>query len=588
MKDAPRIAEPGRGPRGLVAGLLGEAASFGTWLRAHRRAVLTASALVVLALAYAGFSSHESIGRKPPFDRLYLVLQLFVLNWSPEGRIPLTLQIARFAAPVVSVLGVVAILRLLFAGQLGVLRAWLLRDHVVICGAGRKGSTLAATLGRLGRSVVVIEQGGPGSELATLSDRDIVKIQGDATSMRALKRARVSKAREVVAFTGDDGTNLDVARAAAELSPSGTTRILVHIENDVMANVARTRDPFRDHRADVVNHLQVASRWLVGRHGTGGEVVLVGCDDLARHIALQVGLFWRTVRLDQLDVLRVRLVAPDAPAAVQRLKRQEPSLDQIVQLGALECIDEALAPSIVERELAGTQGRVVVAVVLSDEARAAEAALQIRSGVPSSAVVIARVERVDRGLGRLLAETSDAQRVELLAPATAGVDPEHLFEWRQELLARVLHSDYRRRLLTDAPSTTEPSDLPPWDELSDEEKAQDRARARLLFQRLENFGYAIEGSLKWDLTPLSLSDRDLDSLAKDEHQRWLSLKQAQGWSRGKHKDPKAKIHPDLIEWDGLSEESRGYNRAVARAIPATLASLGVRVAPRRASLRVTH
>ena len=168
---------------------------------------------------------------------------------------------------------------------------------------------------------------------------------------------------------------------------------------------------------------------------------------------------------------------------------------------------------------------------------------------------------------------------------TVRVDPEHLFEWRQELLARVLHSDYRRRLFNNAPSTTEPSDLPPWDELSDEEKAQDRARAHLLFQRLENFGYAIEGSLRWDLTPLLLPERDLDSLAKDEHQRWLSLKQAQGWSRGKHKDPGAKIHPDLIEWDGLSEESRGYNRDVAREIPATLASLGVRV-ERRVSLRV--
>jgi hypothetical protein len=64
-------------------------------------------ALIALVLGYIGFSRHAIVGTKPALDRLYLALQLFVLNWSPEGGIPFTLDVARFLAPAVSVLGAV-------------------------------------------------------------------------------------------------------------------------------------------------------------------------------------------------------------------------------------------------------------------------------------------------------------------------------------------------------------------------------------------------------------------------------------------------------------------------------------------------
>jgi voltage-gated potassium channel Kch len=582
LNNAAPKAEVGRVARALVGRVLGGVASVGNWVQKYRRGALGALGAVALVLGYVGFSTHATIGEKPPLDRLYLALQLFVLNWSPEGNVPLALDVARFLAPVVSVLGAVAILRLLLTGQLGVLRAWFLRDHVVICGAGRKGSALAVALVRQRRSVVVIDDVRAGSELSTLSDRDVVKIRGDATSIRSLKRARVGTAREVVAFAGEDGTNIDVARAVAALPHRTGARIYVHIANEHVAGVLRQSDVFRARRVEVVNHLEVASRWLVGRHGTGRKVVLLGSDALARQLTLEVARFWRTVRSDERDALPVNLVAPDATAAVGTLMSQVPSLHEIIELEALECADERLAASLVEGELRGAGDRVVVAVVFGDEGRAADAALQIRGNIASSSVVvITRVDRLDTGLGRLLATSSEPEAVELFAPTEAGVDPEHLFEWREELLARVLHTDYLRRLKTDAPSTTAPSsDLPQWDELDDEERAQDRDRARLLLQRLEEFGYAIEGSLEWELKEVSLSTDELETLARDEHHRWLALKRQQGWSLGPEKDAGRKVHPDLDDWPQLSKASREYNLDVARALPAALSSLGVLVEPR--------
>jgi hypothetical protein len=336
----------------------------------------------------------------------------------------------------------------------------------------------------------------------------------------------------------------------------------------------RQSDAFRAHRVEVVNHLEVASRWLVGRYGTGRQVVLLGSDALARQLTLEVARFWRTVRPSDAVALPVTLVAPDADAVVSALKRQIPSLGRIVQLKALVCADERLAPSLVEKEVRDATERVVVAVVFADEGRAADAALQLREDITSpSVVIVTRLDRLDTGLGRLLAATP----IERFAPNVAGVDPGQFFEWRQELLARVLHTDYLRRQRTDAPSTSSPSDLPQWDELHEDQKAQDRERAHLLLRRLEAFGYAVEGSLDWNLKSISLADRELESLAKDEHDRWRTLKKKQGWERGARKDTVGKLHPDLVVWDELSEQSREYNLSVARDLPGALASLGVLV-----------
>lgn len=43
--------------------------------------------------------------------------------------------------------------------------------------------------------------------------------------------------------------------------------------------------------------------------------------------------------------------------------------------------------------------------------------------------------------------------------------------------------------------------------------------------------------------------------ARENHQLWLEDKRRQGWTPGE-KDPEAKTHPDLLDWEDLSQEAR--------------------------------
>ena len=89
-----------------------------------------------------------------------------------------------------------------------------LKDHYIICGYGRMGSIVCKELKDKGISFVVIEK-----NPVPLDDKDILIVDGDATSDETLKRAGVERARGLVSVLPTDAENLFVVLSARELNP---------------------------------------------------------------------------------------------------------------------------------------------------------------------------------------------------------------------------------------------------------------------------------------------------------------------------------------------------------------------------------
>lgn len=60
-------------------------------------------------------------------------------------------------------------------------------------------------------------------------------------------------------------------------------------------------------------------------------------------------------------------------------------------------------------------------------------------------------------------------------------------------------------------------------------------------------------------------DEEIEMLARLEHERWCRERLAAGWIAGAPRDDERRIHPDLVPYDELSEQSREYDRVGARA-----------------------
>ena len=87
-------------------------------------------------------------------------------------------------------------------------------QHVIVCGWGRVGKTVADYAKGYGMSVVVID-----SDPLRTADTDLPHVLGDAREDRCLEDAGVHRARALVAALADDADNRFVTLTARGLNP---------------------------------------------------------------------------------------------------------------------------------------------------------------------------------------------------------------------------------------------------------------------------------------------------------------------------------------------------------------------------------
>ena len=91
-----------------------------------------------------------------------------------------------------------------------------LKDHYIICGAGRVGASVALELARKPCAFVIVEN--DEKSVASLDSKWLVLI-GDAASEKTLREAGIERARGLVAATTTDATNIYIVLTARSLNP---------------------------------------------------------------------------------------------------------------------------------------------------------------------------------------------------------------------------------------------------------------------------------------------------------------------------------------------------------------------------------
>lgn len=162
-------------------------------------------------------------------------------------------------------------------GRQGSVRPWW-RGHVVIVGAGGLGSALARHHVRSGRRVVVIELDGDSPNLPGLRSAGVAVVEGDVRQADTLKRARVERASEITAVTGDDIANVAALLHAARCHP-GKLRAHAHVSDaDLYERLAPVLAGRFAGRQPLFNGFEVAATDLVSRRKLAfgpGPVLLV-------------------------------------------------------------------------------------------------------------------------------------------------------------------------------------------------------------------------------------------------------------------------------------------------------------------------
>lgn len=110
-----------------------------------------------------------------------------------------------------------------------------LEDHVVICGHGMFGRTIAARLRERGEDVVVIER--DDAEYERARDDGALAFQGDARRETTLREAGIERAGTVVTAIDDSNANIQVAILASQIAP--TVHLVVRVGDEMYEPLAR-------------------------------------------------------------------------------------------------------------------------------------------------------------------------------------------------------------------------------------------------------------------------------------------------------------------------------------------------------------
>jgi len=155
--------------------------------------------------------------------------------------------------------------------------------------------------------------------------------------------------------------------------------------------------------------------------------------------------------------------------------------------------------------------------------------------------------------------------------------PELLLRGVNETLAQAMHEDYLRHELAKGHKLGSRPAMHHWGDLDDDLREANRAQADSLAERLSAFGYRIAPLTDWEAERFGFSEEEIEGMAQMEHDRWCADRRRNGRTYGERRDNKRRRHPDLVDWEQLSEEAREKDRVMVRDLPAFLAKAGFEV-----------
>jgi voltage-gated potassium channel Kch len=138
-----------------------------------------------------------------------------------------------------------------------------LEDHVIVCGYGIFGRTVARNLQRDDVGVVAIER--DPDEFERIRTDDVLGIEGDARFASTLQQAGVERARALVAAIDDSNANIQIAIVASQLSPD--LRVVARIGDEMYEDLARRAGADEVVIPEVITGAEVTETLAVDRAG---------------------------------------------------------------------------------------------------------------------------------------------------------------------------------------------------------------------------------------------------------------------------------------------------------------------------------
>jgi TrkA-N domain/RyR domain len=569
--------------------------------------VLAPIAVLALVLAIWGYYPCVGVNCKP--DSLWTILQEsfnlvrgggnYVL-----GKDPISLVLAQYLLPAIAIIAAAKLFLLNLRRDIRVAFARQSSNHTIVCGLGETGRNVVDNLRSAGERVVAIDLDGDQPNARSCEHAGVPVIKGDATVATTLALAGLSRARALVATTGNDTINFEIALRASharELAKATANKLAIHPEiradwflNGIVHHQRATLGspsvemrPFNQYEnaARLLYRSSAFARRRDSFAATAPHIIMIGLDRMGREIlahGIRIALAVPGA-LPRITIVDTRGEAAAAPFfAIHRGVRDVADINVIETALGDDAAGWNQLNAVLEKE-----DITAVIVALPDDDSSLAVALRIRRYLDEyqhlTTPVLARL-RERQKLGEF---TANLERVgplrhrfipfgDLAYLTSATL----LFEQRLDSVARAHHDIYRDlvRRGRDGAAHGSPehtvADLP-WERLPEIYKQSNRNFADHVPVKLRAAGLRMRAAKA--PRPIPLSDDEVERLAMIEHWRWTVERRMAGWTQGAERDEIRRRHPALVPWEALPEAVREQNRAPMRLLPQLVAAANLEI-----------
>jgi len=564
------------------------------WLETYTWPAIAGLWALTFLLGYVGFRKYfAGVGEfRSSWDIVYLTLQLFTVeSGSVPGKLSWELEAARLLAPAMTLYTAVQALAMIFHEQLQRLRARFYRNHIVICGLGRRGLLLARAFRAMGEKVVVIEHDDDNDRIEQCREHGAIVLIGNAFDREVLKEARLEAASHVIAMCGDDGVNAEVAVDARELAATRREWPLTCIVQIVDPHLLqlltgrelgmRKDDSFR---LEFFNVFERGARTILneyppfsGEIGEAPHLLVVGIGRMGESLVAHAARSWRNRPRDDGGRLTVTLIDRHGQGKREYLSFRYPLLEKLCDLRAYDM--DVTSPEFHLAEFLFDSpdcGDVTaIYVCLDDDTRCMAAALALLQHTRGREIPVV-VRMTNRGGLAVLLQGDDEGREGKGGLKPFGLlertcTPEVVLGGAHETLARGVHEDYVRRFASSAPNTRTNDAMAPWGRLPEELRDSFRRQADQTARKLMAVRCAIEPLTEWDAELFEFNPEEIELIARMDHDYYV--RELRGRRRvyfPGREDPGRDGVP-FASWVELSEDVKESYRNMARELPHFLA-----------------
>lgn len=509
-------------------------------------------------------------------DYVYGSLSLFLFN-PPDGtRLPVALDIARFAAPAATGWAGVKAVTTLFTESTNRIRAWRRKGHVVVCGLGFKGTAFIKALRAAGYHVVAIESDDTNPAINEHRSMGVPVIVGDAQREDTLSRAGVGRAEWLLALCPDDAVNTEIVLSANILSQDrvhGTLNCLAQISDPHLCNLLGELEftsqssnwSVTFFNTDDISADLLLDEYPIAADTTAPHILVAHLDPLGQRIILTASQRWRIKGKGQPMIVTV--VDDDAAVKIAKFKNEHGRVDNSCTF---------IAASTSRKDLLDLDSRYRQLQV-PPPSHAFVTSYDDEEGVAT----MLKLHSLESPFTRVLAHSHNYGKAKLLNKLTAvqvfpvfekACVPEHLVAVSIETLARTIHEIWR-----DEQRTAGKDDIEWDDPRASALRESSRAQARDIPTKLRILGYLLGPAGNTIASPFSLTEEQVNELALHEHDRWNQEREDAGWTLGPEKDIEKKTTPYLVPFEDLPPDIAEWDRVFVRKIPQIVASAGFTV-----------